>query len=97
MMMLIFGRSRGPRSSGRRTMWFGRRLVLVLGCALTGAMWFELHPLKGPAEQAAMTRNTTNLRPGSRPAGWYFQTRQWQADARTLLAALEYLMAPETA
>ncbi len=31
------------------------------------------------------------------PAGWYFLTSQWQADARTLVAALEYLVTPEPA
>lgn len=29
-------------------------------------------------------------------AGWYLRNRMWQADARTLLATVRYLVAPET-
>jgi hypothetical protein len=63
---------------------------------VAGTVGLLVSERQNPDFQAQVT-TATPARPGSPSAGWYFLTGRWRADARTLVAALEYLVTPEPA
>jgi hypothetical protein len=68
--------------------------LLMLVVAGTACLLVREH--QNPDFQAQIT-TVTQAGPASPSAGWYFHSGRWRADARTLVAALEYLVTPEPA
>lgn len=60
-------------------------LMLLLGMTLASAAFTRLVPKDSNGVQG------TNVR-----VGWYLRSGQWHADVRTLAAAFQYLMTPDT-
>lgn len=59
--------------------------MLLLGMTLASAAFTRLVPKDSNGVQG------TNVR-----VGWYLRSGQWHADVRTLAAAFQYLMTPDT-
>ena len=76
-------------------MRLGRWVALVLlALTLGGTALVQVLPPPRPTPTAPSSRAGHSADGG---LGWYFQSGQWRADARTLAAMVRYLVSPEPA
>jgi hypothetical protein len=71
------------------------RCVVVLLLLVGAGQLFQRSPVTGErtADQASELQSAIRL---NMTKTRYFRTGQWRADARTLIAALDFLLRPET-